>query len=199
MGQWDVYNEILLKLSEKSSRFGEITGDYEAAAEHLRLENLIFSIVKEWNNSLNYGKTVVTERELWYAIHPNGIKLIASLPPEYTERPYDYFLKQKQDAIDAEAHFKELINKASQSTIRTSHWTRWLFIVTAVMAAATLALAIYPFIYKSAVYTDLQQIRNRLEQLEEKALSHTQTTPPPPLVKPQTKSGPVSAIDSSKK
>src|SRR5580700_4981686 len=102
MVQWDVYNEILLKLYEKSPAFGEITGNYEAAAEHLCLENLVFSIVREWNNSLNYGKTIAVEKQIWYAIHTNGIRLIATLPEEYKGKPYDYFLKKKQEAVDAE-------------------------------------------------------------------------------------------------
>jgi hypothetical protein len=198
MGLWDIYNQVLLSLNENPSRFIEVKDGYDTICQQLQVDNLVFSVIREGVFDLGgYPRpTKVSE----YAINHNGIKLIASLPEEYKERPYDYFLKQKQDAIDAEAHFKELINKASQSTIRTSFWTLLLFIATTVMAVATLVLAIYPFIYKSAVYTDLQQIRDRLERLEDRALSHSHpTNTADSLVKSQTHTAPLSGIDSAKK
>jgi hypothetical protein len=183
MGQWDVYNMILLSLNENSSRFIEVKDDYDAVCQQLQVDNLVLSVIREdpglWAPKPSPIKFVL------YAIHPNGVKLIATLPAEYSGLPYDYFLKLKQDTLDADANFKQLLkdvntaNLASAKAIKsTAKWTLWLFIATTVMAIGTLVLAIYPLTSKSDVPQELQQLRDRIQKIEQYPLPRTPATIP---------------------
>jgi len=194
MGQWDIYNEVLLSLHERSSSFSSVGRKYEAVCEHLRLDNLIFSIAKENETVLGDGKTVVSDKYTVYAIHPEGIKLIDSLPEEYKSKPYEYFLKLKQDKLHAEVDFKELINKVNRATIETTKWTKLMFIATLVIAIGTIILAIYPLTQGSDESKNIQQIQDRLQRLEDRTLpdNPSKHSDSPAISRTQT-------LDSSKK
>jgi len=184
MSQWDVYNTSLFALYKTPTTFLQANG-IEAVCEHLCLDNLAFSNLQEEPWSTKTYKV--------YAIHPNGIKLVSSLPDEYKDRPYEYFLKLKQDSVDAEANFKELIKQVNVSTIKTSLWTKYMFIGTLAIAIGTIILAIYPFLSKSDEQQQIEKLKIQLQQLQ------GQLAPPSPPKRPDAVAQyPKTLFDSSK-
>ncbi len=187
MGQWDVHNAVLLVLNEKPLFFLPLE-KMDAVCEQLRLDNLITAIIREdtaymsSNTSANQFKENHTE----YAILSTGRMLIADLPPDYTGKPYDYFLKKKQDAIDAETNFKELIAKTQKSTIETTKWTKYMYRATLAIAVGTFLLAIYPFFQQLNVHTEIQQIQDTLRQMQRSLGLPTQSLSPDASVKSKT-------------
>lgn len=161
MSQWDQYNKALLQLYEHPTIFLEPSKNIEAVCEHLCLDSLAISVLQEmpqWASNTPHQKQ--------YAIHPKGIMLVSTLPVEYKEKPYEYFLKKKQDSLDAEANFKLVINQVNTSIIKTSWWTKLLFIATLVMAVGTVILAIYPFFEKSDEQLQIEKLENKLQLLQ---------------------------------
>lgn len=185
MGQWDVYNQTLIYLHAEPTKFVAASHN-NAVCHHLCMENLAFSTEQEITNT--WGALPQGSTETVYAIHPNGIHLFSILPEEYTDRPYEYFLKLKQDQAEAETNFKELIKQVNIATLRsaesvteTAVWTKYLFWATLAIALGTFALAIYPLYPGSSDSKRLLQIERRVEQLDNRTSQKSQSTSSGPV------------------
>lgn len=176
MGRWDVYNTMLLDLYEKSSHLVTVHIDFHAVIERLRLDDLVFSVIKEETTMFGGDIPTVYDKYTLYGITSSGIKLMSTLPADYVGRPYDYFLKQKEEAAKKEIDFKELITKVNKATIETTKWTKLMFIATLVIAIGTLVLAIASLYPGSSESKRLLQIERKVEQLDNRTLPQSRSS-----------------------
>jgi hypothetical protein len=118
-------------------------------------------------NKERYSIGQITPTEM-YSINFTGIWLCSTLPSEFENRPYSYFLKKKWDEQEEQKAIKQQVKDVNQAVIdtndaikKTTTWTRLLFWATFVIAIGTISVPLVTYINDTEKGNLKQQVKQK--------------------------------------